>query len=110
MAWLSFGTEDVGRELAAIRAQNTEILKIVRQIMADVKIAQEDLDATASALRALVDKLNSTDFTPLPTADQNGIVSAVSDLVSAVNKATGTSTPDVPAPNPEPEPSETPSE
>lgn len=110
VAWISFGPDNLGQDLATVKAQNDEILRLVKQLMADVKIAQADLDATATALRALVDKLNSTDFTPLPAADQSGIVSATADLVSAVNKATGTSTPDVPAPNPEPEPSETPTD
>jgi hypothetical protein len=79
-------------------------------IMAQVQIAQEDLDATATALRGLVDKVNELDLTPLPAADQAALVSAVADLTSAVNTATGENVEDVPAPNPEPEPTETPSE
>lgn len=76
-------------------------------IMTQVQIAQEDLDNTASALRALVDQVNSLDLTPLPAADQAALVSAVADLTSAVNTATGPEVVDVPAPNPEPEPTET---
>ena len=78
--------------------------------MADVKIAQEDLDATAAALRTLVEQLNSVDLTPLPAADQSALIGAATDLATAVNRVTGSNTPDVPAPNPEPEPSETPTE
>lgn len=110
MGWLNFGPENLAEEIAALRAQNSLVLKIVRIIMADVKIAQEDLDSTASALRSLVTKLNELDLTPLPAADQNALVSAVADVTNAVNRVTGSQTPDVPAPNPEPEPSETPTE
>ena len=110
MPWISFGADDLGEKMAQLYAQNTQILQIVRKIMADVKIAQEDLDSTATALRTLVEKLNSLDLTPLPAADQSALVSAVADVTSAVNRVTGSSTPDVPAPNPEPGPSDTPTE
>jgi phosphopantothenate synthetase len=110
VGWFSFGTDDLGEELATVKAQNTELLRLVRIIMADVKIAQEDLDSTASALTALVTKLNSLDLTPLNAADQSALVSAVADVTNAVNRVTGTSVPDVPTPNPEPEPSETPTD
>lgn len=105
--WFSSGPEDLGKELAAIKATQAEILTIVRTIMADVKIAQEDLDATASALRAVVTKLNDADLSSLGKADQTGIVGAVSDLTDVVNRITGSATPDVPTPNPDPEPSDT---
>jgi len=117
VAWLSFGAGDPSAELAIvkanldqIKAQLADVLQIVRTIMADVKIAQEDLDSTASALRALVTKLNDLDLTPLPAADQSALVSAVADVTNAVNRVTGSNTPDVPAPNPEPGPTETPTD
>lgn len=110
MGWLNFGSEDLGRELATVKAQNTEMLRLVRIIVSDVKIAQEDLNATATALTALVTKLNDLDLTPLPAADQSALVSAVADVTNAVNRVTGTSVPDVPAPNPEPQPSDTPTD
>lgn len=103
-----FGREDIGKELSDLKAQSAEILRIVRIIMADVKIAQEDLDATAGALRTLVTQLNDLDLTPLPAADQTALVNAVSEVTAAVNRVTGTTVPDVPAPNPEPEPTPTP--
>ena len=76
--------------------------------MADVKIAQEDLNATADALLALVTKLNDLDLTPLPAADQSALVAAVTAVTDAVNRVTGGAVPDVPVPNPEPEPTPTP--
>ena len=115
VAFFSWGNQDLSQELrdlrdeqAALHADVHKILQMVRIIMADVKIAQADLDAAADALRALVTKLNETDFTPLPAADQSGIVSAVTDLTDVVNRITGPKIPDVPAPNPEPEPTPAP--
>lgn len=114
VAFFFWGDQDIGQELSAIKKQQAEmhadlheILRLVRIIMADVKIAQEDLDATASALTALVTKLNDLDLTPLPSADQSALVSAVTAVTDAVNRVTGPKVPDVPAPNPEPEPTPT---
>ncbi len=75
--------------------------------MAAVQVEQTDLDDAVVALRTLVEKLNGVDLTPLPTGDVSGLVSAVADVTTAVNRL-APSTPDVPAPNPEPEPTETP--
>lgn len=76
-------------------------------IMAQVQIAQEDLDTAASALFALVARFNSVDITPLAAADQTALNSALTATVEAANRLSP-QTPDVPAPNEDPAPTETP--
>lgn len=53
--------------------------------MAEVKIAQEDLDSVGDTLTALVTAVSEIDTTVLPDADQSRLRSALTDLTAAVN-------------------------
>jgi ABC-type transporter Mla subunit MlaD len=84
--WLSFGAVDIGEELRDIK-------HLLRRIMAAVQIQQEDLDATADALTALVTAVREIDTTQLPDADKTRLQASLTDLTSAINEKLSPSTP-----------------
>jgi hypothetical protein len=84
--FLSFGSVDIGQELRDIK-------QLLGRIMAAVQIQQEDLDATADALTALVTAVREIDTTQLPDADKTRLQSSLVDLTTAINEKLSPSTP-----------------
>jgi ABC-type transporter Mla subunit MlaD len=84
--WFGAGWTDIGAELR-------DINHLLRRIMAAVQIQQEDLDATADALTALVTAVREIDTTQLPDADKTRLQSSLTDLTSAINEKLSPSTP-----------------
>ena len=86
MGWLSFGKEDLGYEIR-------EINRKLGIIMAQVQVAQEDLDAVGSSLESLVETVRSIDTSQLPDADKSSLLTGLTDLTSAINEKLSPSTP-----------------
>jgi ABC-type transporter Mla subunit MlaD len=84
--WFGAGWTDIDAELRDIK-------HLLRRIMAAVQIQQEDLDATADALTALVTAVREIDTTQLPDADKTRLQSSLTDLTSAINEKLSPSTP-----------------
>lgn len=84
-------------------------LKIIEHgeegIMAAVQIEQDDLDAVASSLEALVTLINGLDTTVLAPADETALKAAVADVTAAVNGKLPVTTP---VTDPTPPPTDTP--
>lgn len=107
IGWLSFGSEDISDELSKIKENQNRFkqdlheikcnldtaLQLLRIIVAQVQIAQEDLDGVGSSLEALVEVVRQIDTTKLPDADKTALLNGVTDLTSAINEKLSPSTP-----------------
>lgn len=73
-------------------------------IMAQVQVAQEQLDEVVTKVGSVIEVLNGIDLSELPEGDFTAINTALNDLATAANRFETTE--NVPDPSPEPGPVE----